>query len=211
MFTPNVIPSTVALIIGIAGLLIFSLITIITKKKANEDIKFEIAACVAVLLGTVLLFVTQNFLFLGISLFIYSVLTFLARKKPEAAAETVAEEPLEEVQEEEPVYDPEADAEKQMQNEVLKAGRDFMVKASESFSDNDGLLNLLDTINKSVIDITKSDGGAILLIDEFDDIITVKTFTGTFPPPYQLPQDLPHKIARVETSFRFAQFPLGET
>ena len=139
------------------------------------------------------------------------MLTFLARKKPEAAAETVAEEPLEEVQEEEPVYDPEADAEKQMQNEVLKAGRDFMVKASESFSDNDGLLNLLDTINKSVIDITKSDGGAILLIDEFDDIITVKTFTGTFPPPYQLPQDLPHKIARVETSFRFAQFPLGET
>ena len=211
MFTPNVIPSTVALIIGIAGLLIFSLITIITKKKANEDIKFEIAACVAVLLGTVLLFVTQNFLFLGISLFIYSVLAFLARKKPEAAAETVAEEPLEEVQEEEPVYDPEEDAEKQMQNEVLKAGRDFMVKASESFSDNDGLLNLLDTINKSVIDITKSDGGAILLIDEFDDIITVKTFTGTFPPPYQLPQDLPHKIARVETSFRFAQFPLGET
>ncbi|MBR4825035.1 MAG: SpoIIE family protein phosphatase [Spirochaetaceae bacterium] len=211
MFTPNVIPSTVALIIGIAGLLIFSLITIITKKKANEDIKFEIAACVAVLLGTVLLFVTQNFLFLGISLFIYSVLTFLARKKPEAAADAVAEEPLEEVQEEEPVYDPEEDAEKQMQNEVLKAGRDFMVKASESFSDNDGLLNLLDTINKSVIDITKSDGGAILLIDEFDDIITVKTFTGTFPPPYQLPQDLPHKIARVETSFRFAQFPLGET
>ena len=211
MFTPNVIPSTVALIIGIAGLLIFSLITIITKKKANEDIKFEIAACVAVLLGTVLLFVTQNFLFLGISLFIYSVLAFLARKKPEAAADAVAEEPLEEVQEEEPVYDPEADAEKQMQNEVLKAGRDFMVKASESFSDNDGLLNLLDTINKSVIDITKSDGGAILLIDEFDDIITVKTFTGTFPPPYQLPQDLPHKIARVETSFRFAQFPLGET
>ena len=89
MFTPNVIPSTVALIIGIAGLLIFSLITIITKKKANEDIKFEIAACVAVLLGTVLLFVTQNFLFLGISLFIYSVLTFLARKKPEAAADAV--------------------------------------------------------------------------------------------------------------------------
>ena len=212
MFTSNVIPSTVALIAGIAGLLIFSLITIITKKKSNDDIKFEIAACIVILAGAVLLFVTNNFLFFGVSIFIYSVLTFFAGKKSKPVEEEIENEPLEAVQEvEEPVFDPEEDAEKQMQNEVLKAGRDFMVKASESFSDSDGLLKLLDTINKSVIDITKSDGGAILLIDEFDDIITVKTFTGTFPPPYQLPQDLPHKIARVETSFRFAQFPLGET
>ena len=212
MFTSNVIPSTVALIAGIAGLLIFSLITIITKKKSNDGIKFEIAACVVILAGTGLLFATNNFLFFGVAILIYSALSFFAGKKSAPAEENVENEPLEAVQEEEePVYDPEADAEKQMQNEVLKAGRDFMVKASESFSDNDGLLNLLDTINKSVIDITKSDGGAILLIDEFDDIITVKTFTGSFPPPYQLPQDLPHKIARVETSFRFAQFPLGET
>ncbi|MBP5601989.1 MAG: SpoIIE family protein phosphatase [Treponema sp.] len=212
MFTSNVIPSTVALIAGIAGLLIFSLITIITKKKSNDDIKFEIAACIVILAGAVLLFVTNNFLFFGVSIFIYSVLTFFAGKKSKPVEEEIETEPLEAVQEvEEPVFDPEEDAEKQMQNEVLKAGRDFMVKASESFSDSDGLLKLLDTINKSVIDITKSDGGAILLIDEFDDIITVKTFTGTFPPPYQLPQDLPHKIARVETSFRFAQFPLGET
>ena len=212
MFTSNVIPSTVALIAGIAGLLIFSLITIITKKKSNDDIKFEIAACIVILAGAVLLFVTNNFLFFGVSIFIYSALTFFAGKKSKPVEEEIENEPLEAVQEvEEPVFDPEEDAEKQMQNEVLKAGRDFMVKASESFSDSDGLLKLLDTINKSVIDITKSDGGAILLIDEFDDIITVKTFTGTFPPPYQLPQDLPHKIARVETSFRFAQFPLGET
>ena len=212
MFTSNVIPSTVALIAGIAGLLIFSLITIITKKKSNDGIKFEIAACVVILAGTGLLFATNNFLFFGVAILIYSALSFFAGKKSAPAEENVENEPLEAVQEEEePVYDPEADAEKQMQNEVLKAGRDFMVKASDSFSDNDGLLNLLDTINKSVIDITKSDGGAILLIDEFDDIITVKTFTGSFPPPYQLPQDLPHKIARVETSFRFAQFPLGET
>ncbi len=212
MFTSNVIPSTVALIAGIAGLLIFSLITIITKKKSNDDIKFDIAACIVILAGAVLLFVTSNFLFFGASIFIYSVLTFFAGKKSKPVEEEIESEPLEAVQEEEePIYDPEEDAEKQMQNEVLKAGRDFMVKASESFSDSDGLLKLLDTINKSVIDITKSDGGAILLIDEFDDIITVKTFTGAFPPPYQLPQDLPHKIARVETSFRFAQFPLGET
>lgn len=213
MFTSNVIPSTIALIAGVAGLLIFSLTSIITKRKSNDNnIKFEIASCIIILIGTVLFFLTDNFLFTGISLLIYSILILLSRGKPEPAAD-IAAEPLEDdiEEESEPVFDPEAEAEKQKQTEILNAGRDFMVKASESFSDSEGLLKLLDSINHSVIDISGADGGAILLIDEFDDIITVKTFTGSFPPPYQLPQDLPHKIARVETSFRFAQFPLGET
>ena len=213
MFTSNVIPSTIALIAGVAGLLIFSLTSIISKKRSNNcDIKFDIAACAVILLGTILCFATNNFLFLGIATLIYSLFAFLSRKASTPAVEDIAAEPLEDTQEEEqPVFDPEAEAERKKQTEVLNAGRDFMVKASEAFSDNEGLLKLLDSINKSVIEITDSDGGAILLIDEFDDIVTVKTFSGEFPPPYQLPQDLPHKIARVETSFRFAQFPLGET
>ena len=108
MFTSNVIPSTVALIAGIAGLLIFSLITIITKKKSNDDIKFDIAACIVILAGAVLLFVTSNFLFFGASIFIYSVLTFFAGKKSKPVEEEIESEPLEAVQEEEePVYDPE--------------------------------------------------------------------------------------------------------
>lgn len=213
LFTSNVIPSTIALIAGVAGLIIYSLTSIISKKKSNDgNITFDIAACAVILLGTILCFATSNFLFLGAATLVYSILVILSRKKPEPALTDIVEEPLEDVQEEEqPVFDPEADAKQKKDAEVLKAGRDFMVKASESFADNEGLLTLLDSINKSVIEITGSDGGAILLIDEFDDIVTVKTFSGTFPPPYQLPQDLPHKIARVETSFRFAQFPLGET
>lgn len=214
MFTSNVIPSTIALIAGVAGLLIFSLTSIITKRKSNDNnIKFEIASCIVILIGTVLFFVTGNFLFTGISLLIYSIFSLLSRNRSETAVDAASEalEDFIEEDTEEPVFDPEAEAEKQKQSEILNAGRDFMVKASESFSDSEGLLKLLDSINHSVIDISGADGGAILLIDEFDDIITVKTFSGSFPPPYQLPQDLPHKIARVETSFRFAQFPLGET
>lgn len=94
---------------------------------------------------------------------------------------------------------------------LLDASYDFIIKASDSFADEAGLKSLLDYVNSNIIDKTKADGGAIMLVDEFDDVISVKSYEGDFPPPYQLPQDLPHKIIRIETSFRFAQFPLTET
>ncbi|MCM1320498.1 MAG: SpoIIE family protein phosphatase [Bacteroides sp.] len=89
--------------------------------------------------------------------------------------------------------------------------RDFMIHAASSFSEEKELSKLLDYMNKSMISTIHADGGAILLVDDFEDILAVKTFSGTFPPPYKLPADLPHKVIRVETNFRFAQFPLSET
>ncbi len=93
---------------------------------------------------------------------------------------------------------------------LLDISRDFLIQAAESFSEESGLPRLLDFINTSIIREIKADGGAILLVDDFDDVITVKSFSGSFPPPYQLPSDIPHKIVRVETNFRFASFPLNE-
>ena len=95
--------------------------------------------------------------------------------------------------------------------QLLESAKDFMIFLSNCFNEKEGLLQLLDKINESVIKETAADGGAILLIDEFEDLISVKNLKGTFPPPYKLDSNLPHKIARVETSFRFAQFPLNET
>ncbi len=93
---------------------------------------------------------------------------------------------------------------------LLTAGKDYVVHAGQAFSEENGFSRLLDFINTSLIRETKADGGAILLIDDFDDVISVKSFSGDFPPPYKLPEDLPHKVVRVETSFRFAQFALNE-
>lgn len=93
---------------------------------------------------------------------------------------------------------------------LLEVSRDFLIHGAESFSEESGLPRLLDFINTSIIREIKADGGAILLVDDFDDVITVKSFSGSFPPPYQLPSDIPHKIVRVETNFRFASFPLNE-
>ena len=83
-------------------------------------------------------------------------------------------------------------------------------KSAEAFADEDGMSLLLNHINKTIRDEIKADGGAILLIDDFEDIIAVKSFDGDFPPPYKLPSDMPHKPIRVATSFKFATFPLRD-
>ncbi len=92
---------------------------------------------------------------------------------------------------------------------MLDISRDFMIQASNSYSGDEGQQTLLDYINKTIEEQIKADGAAILMIDDFEDLITVKSFDGDFPPPYKLPNDMPHKPIRVSTNFKFASFPLS--
>ena len=94
--------------------------------------------------------------------------------------------------------------------DLVEKGQNFVSLAAESFSNKDGFQQLLDEINKTCIEVTKANGGAVLMVDEFEDLVTVKSFSGDFPPPYKLPDDLPHKPLRVSTSFKYAQFPLRD-
>lgn len=94
---------------------------------------------------------------------------------------------------------------------LLEAGKNFTLIASEALAKEADLVPLLDSINASLIFETHAHGGAILLVDGFEDVLAVKSLAGDFPPPYRLPEDLPHKMIRVETNFRFSQFPLTET
>ena len=96
------------------------------------------------------------------------------------------------------------------ESRVLQLSYEFSSKATECFSDKNGLSLLLDHVNKTIRDEVQADGGAILLVDDFEDLITVKSFDGDFPPPYKLPSDMPHKPIRVATNFKFASFPLRE-
>ena len=94
---------------------------------------------------------------------------------------------------------------------LLEAGKNFSLIASEALAKDGDLGPLLDSVNASLIFETQAHGGAILLVDGFEDVLAVKSLAGDFPPPYRLPEDLPHKVIRVETNFRFSQFPLTET
>ncbi len=96
-------------------------------------------------------------------------------------------------------------------SELMDAGRSFILTASQMLSKDCDLSPLLDLVNDTLIKETEASGGAILLVDEFQEVLAVRAFAGDFPPPYRLPEDLPHKVIRIETNFRFAQFPLAET
>ena len=88
-----------------------------------------------------------------------------------------------------------------------QAGKDIMELSVEAISANTGISQLLDRINDLIMKITEADGGAILLVDEFEDLISVRSLVGSFPPPFQLPTSLPHQEPAVKTHFRNAEFP----
>lgn len=95
-------------------------------------------------------------------------------------------------------------------SKILELSREFMLDATKSYEGEDGMQGLLDNINKTIMEQIKADGGAILMVDDFEDLVTVKAFEGDFPPPYKLPNDMPHKPVRVATNFKFASFPLRD-
>ncbi len=103
-----------------------------------------------------------------------------------------------------------ADASGAYDTKILELSREFMLEASKSYEGEDGMQGLLDNINKTIMEQIKADGGAILMVDDFEDLVTVKAFEGDFPPPYKLPNDMPHKPVRVATNFKFASFPLRD-
>lgn len=93
---------------------------------------------------------------------------------------------------------------------ALQVSYSFTKKAAEAYASEDGMVVLLDFINKTIRDEIKADGGAFLMVDEYEDVVTVKSFEGDFPPPYKLPNDMPHKPIRIATNFKFASFPLRD-
>lgn len=203
-YIPLFATAGVAVIIGI-------LITII-KIRNTAKVSFisylalavTVFACIYTVYHPGMLFYALLILLAAVLLIPYCVM--LAFGKPKAKEEKEKEK--EKIAEEQPqtvVKDI-----KQEDIDLIEKGRSFVTLAADSFSDSEGMQKLLDSINKTCCEITKADGGAVLLVDEFEDLISVKSFNGEFPPPYKLPDDLPHKPLRVSTSFKYAQFPLRD-
>ena len=92
---------------------------------------------------------------------------------------------------------------------VLELNKDFISKLSAFFTSENSLENYLEYCNDYIRESVNADGCVVLIGDDFENNIAVKSFKGSFPPPYKLPEDLPHKPIRVETNLRFASFPLS--
>ena len=92
---------------------------------------------------------------------------------------------------------------------TLQVHNDFVNKVSTFFSSDNSMESFLEYCNGVLREKVSADGCIILISDDYDQVLAVKSFVGSFPPPYKLPDDLPHKPLRVETNLRFAQFQLN--
>ncbi|MCQ2589413.1 MAG: SpoIIE family protein phosphatase [Treponema sp.] len=90
---------------------------------------------------------------------------------------------------------------------TLEVNKELISKVSSYFTNENSIESFLEYCNKMITEKVNADGCVILLADE-DGSLAVKSLMGSFPPPYKLPEDLPHKPIRVETNLRFATFPL---
>lgn len=91
---------------------------------------------------------------------------------------------------------------------LINTNKDLISKLSTFFSSDNSMENFLEYCNDLITERVTADGCVILIADDYDNTLAVKSFKGAFPPPYKLPDDLPHKPIRVETNLRFAQFQL---
>lgn len=88
--------------------------------------------------------------------------------------------------------------------------KELLGRATESISAPGAIDSILEYYTKQMIEYTHADGSMALLLDDFDDVLSVKHLEGSFVPPYLLPENIPHKQNRVDMSMKYAQFPLKE-
>lgn len=95
--------------------------------------------------------------------------------------------------------------------ELLPVGNTFLMQAAEGIRQKVDISGILGFINTIMIERLFADGGVILTIEEFEDVLAVKAYSGDYPPPYKLPDDVPHKKERVTTNFKYAEFSLTDS
>lgn len=88
---------------------------------------------------------------------------------------------------------------------------DFMKNIGNAISERIEIEKVLDYIVASAVRNTKADGGAVLLIDDFEDILKVKATDGLYPPPYPIPQRIKQKTDNMKDYFEITPIKLGET
>lgn len=209
--------NTMALIavIAVFVITIFSFITLIlARRKDRSTTSITVYASLLVMLAGILGAIALNStIILVIAVFLQNALLvpfwMSLKNKAKPAAEADIPETVPESAEILLPQEETADISEE-QLKFFETNRQFAIQASDAFVDDASYNRMLESFTYSMMNETGATGGAILIIDDFDDVIAVKSFAGEFPPPFKLPDDVPHKVVRVDTHFRFAQFGLDE-
>lgn len=90
---------------------------------------------------------------------------------------------------------------------LLPLGNDFLVLTANAVRKKVTRQQIYEFVLDKMISEAFADGGVVLAVDADDEVLKIKALKGVFPPPYQLPADVPLKQNRVETSLKYAEFP----
>jgi phosphoserine phosphatase RsbU/P len=88
---------------------------------------------------------------------------------------------------------------------------EFMRNLGSAIAEKLDLSQILNFIIASATKSTNADAGAILLVDEFEDILRVEAVNGIFPPPYDAPNQIKLKISSIQSYFKSIPIKIGET
>lgn len=206
------------LISAVLSLLVIVFLLIVKlRNTANVSFVFFIAAA-ATGIGSLIAYFSGKFFGFVISLIaaiflvlLYSIIKSFdnPRKREEKLAAKRAAE-LAATRDQNMVSREEVAAIEAKHQKLLDVNKDLIAKLSTFFSSDNSMENYLDYCNTMLTEKVGADGCLILMVDDYDNTLAVKSFKGSFPPPYKLPDDLPHKPIRVETNLRFAQFQMQD-
>lgn len=188
-------------------LVLIFLIVIMARKTANVSFVFFLAL-VAVIIGLVFAYIRKDPLFLYLMLLLASILMLpyailracmkkdeKGKKTSSKLKDTITQKRLNIVYDDQDVS-------------LLDVNKGFINTMAESFNNPQGLTPLLDSYGKKILELTHADGAISLVLDDFEDILNVKSVSGSFIPPYEIPENVPHKPQRVDMNMRYMQFPL---
>lgn len=100
---------------------------------------------------------------------------------------------------------------RQILKDNLGAVIDFMRTIGNAMTERLDTDRVLEFVVKSAVRYSGASGGCVLLIDEFEDVLRVKSVDGSFPPPYQVGNAVKNKQSNIDQFFRNTPIPLGQT
>lgn len=97
------------------------------------------------------------------------------------------------------------------QEATLNSAFDFMQNIGSAIKEHLEMNVVLQYVVETAVKNAGADSGAILMIDEFDDILRVRAVHGTYPPPYPVPSVVKAKLKQLKDYFSSTPIKVGET
>ena len=108
-------------------------------------------------------------------------------------------------------FDALEDSSRRSTNEYIRQIFNFLQTIGSAMKERSEIERVLDLSVKSIVENTSASSGAVFLIDEYDDVLTLKARHGYFPPPFPVPRAVRNKKGGVEKYLESAKIKLGET